>query len=140
MFLQTLIINTPVHERDFISVEIPDQHLIEDGKIKHFWHLTTKEEKITGNKLPDPSRSERILWISYFINNFISLRVKHFEKKVNNQIRHHIWFEEGRFCIVININNPTKYLLTTSFYVTRKKKKSLQKDYEKYVKTGKCVE
>jgi len=139
-FLQTLIYDIPVHERDYISVEIPNQNILEDKKIKCFWHLITKEEHSTGDRLPDPSRSEKIPWIKFLIENFITLGIKHFEKIVKGKIRHHIWYESERYCIVIDIHNISRYYLITAYYVTQKKRNQLKKEHQKYVRTGKPIQ
>ncbi len=42
---------------------------IEDGKEVIFWHLTHREDRETGKRLPDPRRCERLSWVKSILEN-----------------------------------------------------------------------
>ncbi len=100
-----------------------------------FWHLITRRDNKTNERLFDPRRAERLTWCGALIENFNDEKVKFWDyKEANGRIRTYLWLEELDYAIILEkkrMRIGEVYFLVTAFYVDgESKRRSLRKKYE----------
>jgi len=89
----------------------------EYGKEKIFWHLTSKYDKKTGNRIPDLKRAERLLWIKPIIEKAGKSGIKDWDyPEGSNVIKTYVWFGSGNFVVIMKKLNRDRRLLITAYY------------------------
>ena len=103
-----------------------------DGKGYGFWHVIS-DGPLEADRLPDLRRCERIRWISWIIRMTGSDdRIKWWENKRGTSTHVVLWLESHEFAVVL-AKRRGYYLLKTAYNVTKPhRKKSFQKEYEKF--------
>lgn len=118
----------------------PRSHLLEDGKEKDFWHLTSRDKTYhvkEGNRyitkkerLIDYARAERIEWVRQIISNHGHHRIKlfyHQESNADRDIRLYLWAFQDDFVVILQKLGRSTSFLVTSFYIDHDGKR---RDYE----------
>jgi hypothetical protein len=103
-----------------------------------FWHLISKEEKDTGDRLPEFRRAERLPWCAPIISHSQESAVTVFDyMEGRGQVRTYVWLKDWDYCIIIQmVGKSTRKvaMLITAFYVTGpSQKRSLQVKVDKKV-------
>ncbi len=119
----------------------PRSHRLDEGKELDFWHLITRNEKLTvkeGNRYvqkteryPDFRRAERIEWVKLIIDNYTDPAIKLFYHQETNQkrdIRLYLWAYENDFVVILQKLGKSSSFLVTSFHIDHDGKKL---DYER---------
>ncbi len=120
---------------------------MEDGKEKVFWHLTTRKQSKQfvprrkqkfyrdqqqdddKERLPDPSRCERLPWVHAFIENSCEPELLFWDyEEGDGDIKTYIWFRDEDFVVILKKYDNGSYRLVTSFYVTSEYKRQ---DFER---------
>ncbi len=107
-----------------------------DGKYEEgFWHLITKEDKETGERLLDLRRAERLPWCGSSIHNSYDPILKvwnYLEGK--NRINTYIWLEKFDYVIILQRKEQrigTVYFIVTAYHVDGSRRiKQLQNKFE----------
>ena len=102
-----------------------------DSHEEGFWHLITKEDMKTGERLPDFRRAERLPWCAPTIRNSEDPVVKTWDLKARGKIRTYLWLEKMDYVVVLEKRkNKKKVFLITAYYVEGKATRgSLMKKY-----------
>ncbi len=105
---------------------------MEDGKEKIFWHLTSRDDKETGERLPDLRRSERLPWVRPMIDQPDQSDVLDWDfEEGDGTIKTYIWLKEYDFVVIMKKYPDENRRLITSFWIeynnTRRK---MQKKYD----------
>lgn len=86
-----------------------------------FWHLISRDERSTDERIPDFRRAERLPWCAPIITNSHDSAVKvwdYLESK--GQLRTYVWLEDGDYCIILEkLKRPVQpaAMLITAFHV-----------------------
>ena len=121
--------------------------VLEDGKERIFWHLTTrntKRQKIPRRKrkfypkgqeyteterLPDLRRCERLPWVKPLIEHPTEPEVTAWDYEEGDQtVKTYIWIKDYDFVVIMKKYPDGRRRLITSFYVDRSFKR---KDFER---------
>lgn len=93
-----------------------DSH--EDG----FWHLVTKDDPASGNRLLDTFRAKRLKWCRAIIDNHVDAAVLVWNyREGNGKIRTYLWLENSDYLIVlektVRRGKDVAYFLVTAFHL-----------------------
>ena len=111
-----------------------DRRII-DGKYEEgFWHLISRDDKKTKERLFDPRRAERLPWCGPTISHSSDAFIKawnYYEGK--GGISTYIWIEDLNYVIILKPREQRVgkvYFLKTAYYIDGDRKKNqLQKKY-----------
>jgi len=131
-----------IFETDFIQhqPEIDGIPVWHDRTIKEkpypegFWHVITKKEKITGDRVPDFRRAERLPWCGPSLDNSDDPIIMKWDIEEDGGIKTYVWLENFDYVIILTNKlfrvGKVKFL-TTAFYVTGDSiRNKLMKKYE----------
>lgn len=98
---------------------LDDKYKYEEG----FWHLTTKEDRPSRDRLFDPRRAERLPWCGPLIMNAGDPNVTRWEyvEGGNGKVRTYLWLEKYDYLVILEpIRRKTKnlYILITGYHVS----------------------
>jgi hypothetical protein len=96
---------------------IPPGQRFEEG----FWHLISRDDKNSGERLPDFRRAERLPWCAPVIINSDdnSLKVWDYQEG-RGQIHTYIWLSNQDYCVILKKLTPSTRaaaMLITAFHV-----------------------
>lgn len=96
--------------------------------VEGFWHLISRNDKITKERLLDTRRAERLPWCRPTIQNKDSHEVKVFDfKEVKGKIRTYLWLEQWDYVVILEKRKQkigTVAFLITAFYVDGNSRKA----------------
>ena len=111
---------------------------IEDGKLKIFWHLTTRDDKETGNRLPDLRRCERLPWTKPMIvfHTNPELLMWNYEEG-DGDIHTYLWLRNYDYLLILKRYKDGGRRIITSYWIEYENyKNKLQKKFSKRVMYG----
>lgn len=109
-----------------------DKRILEDDCYEEgFWHLISKNDRVTQERLFDPRRAERMPWCRPCIDNLRETLIKFWDYKVSgSRVKTYLWIEDFDYVIIFQKRRQrvgTVYFLLTAYYVegdsTRRKLK-----------------
>ncbi|MDO8804384.1 MAG: hypothetical protein Q7R35_08130 [Elusimicrobiota bacterium] len=103
------------------------------GKEEGFWHVVTKEDKKTGDRLIDFDRARRLPWAEPMLRNYPVPEIKvwqYQEGPADKGMRTYVWLENFDYALILQRRKHV-FLWITAFYVQPWKKVDLQRRYEK---------
>ena len=111
------------------KVEPGDQY--EEG----FWHLITRKDYATGDRLLDNRRAERLPWCAPSINHSEEPLIKIWDyEEGNGKIRTYLWLESYDYLIILEKRKVRDFeiaFLITAFYIDGdSKRRNLAKKFE----------
>jgi len=109
-----------------------DRRVLEGEYEEGFWHVITKTDQGTGERLFDPRRAERLSWCGPLLHNAHDNAVKVWDwRDGKGRIRTHIWLEEWDYVIILEKRRDGRAaLLITAYYVEGERtRKQLQSKY-----------
>ncbi len=97
-----------------------------------FWHIITKEDKKSGDRLVDFARLKRIFWIKEIILNPDHPDVLNWEyEEKPGKIRVYLWVKERDYVVVLE-KKTNSYFLVTAFNIEGEStRRRLRKKYKK---------
>ncbi len=100
-----------------------------------FWHLISKDDDSTNERLFDPRRAERLPWCRPTIDHFDDNAVRHWDYRASrSRIESYLWLENFDYVIVFQKrkqNIGTVYFLITAYYVDGDStKRNLRRKYQ----------
>lgn len=110
-----------------------------DGKYEEgFWHLITKEDFSSKERLFDSRRAERLCWCVPTILNSKDNAVKIWDyEEAPRRVRTYVWLEQLDYLIILEKRknrNVTVLFLVTAYYVEGEStKKKLEEKYSKRI-------
>lgn len=129
LFRRDFIESQPVYQRHIVWF-FPE---IEDGKEQIFWHLTSRNDKETGERLPDPRRSERLPWVRSTLDQAQRPEVLAWDhEEADGTIKTYVWLENYDFVVILKKYPDGRRRLITAFWVEYSNaKRKLRKKYER---------
>ncbi len=137
-----------IFSKDFINSKVSlnrievwyDRRKIDGNYEEGFWHVVTREEKRTRERIFDPRRSERLPWCAPLIQNNADENVKFWRyREGNGKIRFYIWLYALNYVVILEERTlqpigekPARVIamLVTAFYVdTPYKNDDLERKY-----------
>jgi hypothetical protein len=105
----------------------------EDGKEKIFWHLTTRDEREAGERLPDLRRSERLSWVRPMLNQPECPEALAWDyEEGDGTVKTYVWLENYDFVVILKKYPDSSRRLITSFWLEYSHaKRKLKKKYER---------
>jgi hypothetical protein len=110
--------------------------LNKDSHEEGFWHLTTREDKTTGDRLLDTPRAKRLRWCRATIDNATSPDVLAFDyEEGNGKIRTYLWVHEADYVVILEKRQKNgraiAYSLVTAFVLDGpSRKRDMQRKYD----------
>jgi hypothetical protein len=91
---------------------------MENGKEVVFWHLTSKDDKEGGGRLPDLRRSERLPWARPMLTRTEELEVRAWDYEESDKgIKTYVWLKDFDFLVLLKRYPDGSRRLLTSFYI-----------------------
>ncbi len=116
-----------------------DRRILEGEQYEEgFWHLISKDDQKTKDRLFDPRRAERLPWCGPTISNADDSAVKVWDfKEASGRLRTYVWLEDWDYVLILE-KRAQKIgeiaFLITAFYVDGdSKKRDLRKKLENKV-------
>jgi hypothetical protein len=132
LFLKTLIESGITYQGHKVSCRYfqqPNNCQPYENKHASFWHLISEGEK-EEERTPDIKRCERILWISWIIENASKDgRIRIIQQNRDSRISHVLWLYQERYVVVLAIRQKY-YLLQTAYIADPHKLVTLEKEWE----------
>jgi hypothetical protein len=131
-----------IFKRDFKDTQLNyEGHAIwffpdfDSGKEVIFWHLTSRTDDKTGERLPDFRRSERLPWARPILDNYKKPEILAWDYIEGNlKIHTYVWLKDYDYLIIMKKYKDGTRRLITSYYVDyNHKKKKLLKKYNKKI-------
>lgn len=107
-----------------------------DNHEEGFWHLVTKSDRYTGDRLIDPPRAKRLKWCRATMENSNTPDVLVFDyEEGDGSIRRYLWVHECDYLVVLakrsEAGRDKAYFLVTAFYLDGpSSKRRIQKKYD----------
>lgn len=106
--------------------------LYEEG----FWHLITKDDEYSGDRLLDPRRAERLPWCRPTLIHCEDAEVKVWDyRESNGKIKTYVWLENWDYVIILQKRQQDRrkiaFLLTAYHVDYDSTKRNLQAKYSK---------
>lgn len=108
----------------------------EDGKEVVFWHLTSRKDNNTGERLPDLRRSERLPWARPMLDYPDKPEVLDWDyEEDDGTVKTYIWLKDYDYLIVLKKYRNGGRRLITSFWIEYQNfRKKLEKKYEQRIR------
>jgi hypothetical protein len=91
---------------------------VEDGKEVVFWHLTSKDDKESGGRLPDLRRSGRLPWARPMLTRAKEPEIRAWDYEESDKtIKTYVWLKDYDFLVLLKRYRDGSRRLLTSFYV-----------------------
>jgi hypothetical protein len=91
---------------------------MEEGKEVVFWHMTSRDDEDTGERLPDLRRSARLPWVRPIIENSNQPGILAWDYEEGDRtIKTYVWFKGQDFLVLMKKYRDGSRRLITSFYV-----------------------
>lgn len=116
-----------------------DQRVLSGQRFEEgFWHLISRDDKDSGERIPDFRRAERLPWCAPVIihSDDSSVNVWDYQES-KGQIRTYVWLTDQDYCVILE--KPKRHtqaaaMLVTAFHVDGpSQRRSLRKKLEKKV-------
>lgn len=104
---------------------------VEDGREVIFWHLTHRQDKISGERLPDMRRCERLSWVRAIIDNTEQPEVVDWDyKEGDGSVNTYLWLKDLDFFVLMKKYRDGRRRLITSYFIDQPhKRRKLEKKY-----------
>ena len=113
-----------------------DRHrMVGDPYDRGFWHLITREDKSSEDRLLDPPRAKRLRWCKATIINSTPPDVLVFEyEEGKGKIRTYLWVQQADYLVILEKQQqktkPVYFLVTTFVLDGPSKRKDIQRKYD----------
>jgi len=102
------------------------------GKEEGFWHVVSRLDRVTGERLIDYPRAKRLPWAKPLMENHERTEIKvwqYREGTADKGLRTYIWLENYHYALILQRKKKVYYWIT-AFYVEPWKEKELKRKYE----------
>jgi len=119
-----------IFEKDFKQAKPKFQHYMVwwDQRVllgqcyeEGFWHLISRDDKSTGERLPDFRRAERLPWCAPTIIHSDDIGVIVWDyRESKGQIRTYVWLEDWDYCVILEKlrqHAQAVVMLVTAFHI-----------------------
>lgn len=107
---------------------------VEDGQEVMFWHLTHREDKETGERLPDLQRCSKLSWVAAIIMNAHQPEVTAWDYiESDGNTNTYLWLRDEECLVVLRKYPDGARRLVTAYHVDNGTRRSLESKYQKRV-------
>ena len=115
-----------VFERDFVHgrPHLRDRKILWDQRVspgesysEGFWHLISRSEPESGDRIPEFRRSERLCWCRPMLDNTEEPEIKLWDAFTSGKLRTYLWLEDEDFVLVLEKKGPKKAFLITAYHL-----------------------
>jgi hypothetical protein len=123
--------------RQFINLPVWwDRRIVDPPYEEGFWHLITRKDYGTGDRLLDFRRAERLPWCGPAISNCADGCIKVWDyEEDDRRIRTYIWLEPHDYVVILEKQTkrqgPVAFLVTAFHVDGKQKRKDLERKYQK---------
>jgi len=105
---------------------------IEDGKEKIFWHLTSRDDKEAGERLPDLRRSERLPWVRPMLDWPDRAEILDWDfEEADGTIKTYVWLKDHDFVVIMKkFPDETRRLITSFWIEYNNTRRKMQKKHD----------
>jgi hypothetical protein len=101
-----------------------------------FWHLVTRKDKASGDRLPDFRRAERLPWCAPILRNVEDPAVKFWHyREGDGRLRTYAWLEAGDYVVILERKpkqiGQVAFLITAYHIDGDSTRRSMRKRYER---------
>jgi hypothetical protein len=112
------------------------QQGMSDGYEETFWHLITRDDAATGDRLFDPRRAERLSWCGPILRHCNDPAITRWRyRESRGQIRLYLWLEPWDYVVVLEEKDGRggrSYFLITAYHPDGEdRRRSLRRKHEK---------
>jgi hypothetical protein len=112
-----------------------DRRILNGRYEEGFWHLITKDDLHTKERLFEPRRAERLPWCGPTISNYCDCAVKAWDyKEHSKRIRTYLWLEPLDYVIILEKRNVGKreiaFLITAYHVDGESTRRSLRRKFQ----------
>jgi hypothetical protein len=112
-----------------------DKRILTDskGKEEGFWHVVSRFDPKTGDRLIDYRRAERLPWARPLIESIERPEIKVFdyiEGSKDKGVRRYIWLEKYDYILILQRKKKIFYWVTAFYLDTMWKKEDMRKRFE----------
>src|SRR5262245_1290201 len=94
-----------VNKTQYCKKYVNFSRTIENGKEKTFWHLTTREDRISKQRLTDFRRCERLPWLKPILENSDDPEILAWEyMEGNGAIKIYVWLKDHDYIAIMKKN------------------------------------
>lgn len=103
-----------------------------------FWHLITRDDRSTGERLLDPRRAERLCWCGPALQHAddASVLVWNYREQ-KRDVRTYVWLADWDYVIVLQMREkamgPVYYLITAFHVDGSSRRRNLRRKYEQRI-------
>jgi hypothetical protein len=95
-----------------------------------FWHLITRTDQKTGERLPDYRRAERLCWCRPVIEHYDQPEVTTWDADKQGRIRTYLWVEPEDYVVVLESRGTEIAFLITAYFIDgESSRRSLRRSY-----------
>ena len=105
---------------------------IDGGKEVVFWHITSSDYAVTGNRELNIRRCERIGWIKPIVEHLDDKAVKVWKNKRGAQTHILLWLEELDYLIVLRETRRRAALVTAIYVDENHRRRKLREEWERW--------
>ncbi len=106
---------------------------MQSGRELIFWHLTHRQDKNMGERLPDMRRCERLSWVRVIIDNADQPEVVGWDyKEGDGSVNTYLWLRAFDFFVLMKKYRDGRRRLITSYFIDYPHKR--RKLEEKYLR------
>lgn len=108
----------------------------EAGKELIFWHLTSRKDKNSGDRLPDLRRSERLPWAKPMLDNCDKPEILDWDyEEDDGDIHTYVWLKYYDYLMILKKYRDGRRRLVTSYWIEYDNfKRKLGKKYDNRIK------
>ena len=107
-----------------------DRRLIGSDKEEGFWHLISREDHLTKERLPEIARAARIPWIRAVIENAHKNDVVAFDhREARNKVRTYLWVQRCDYVVILEKKRTVAFLVTAYNIDNDLQRKKLDKKF-----------
>jgi hypothetical protein len=105
------------------------------GKEEGFWHIISRVDNNSGERLVDYPRAKRLPWAKPLMESSERVEIKvwqYMEGTADKGLRTYIWLENYNYALILQRRKNVLYWIT-AFYVESYKERELRRKYENRV-------
>jgi len=108
---------------------------MDDGKEEIFWHLTSRDDKRTGERLPDLRRSERLPWVRPMLDQPDQPEILDWDhEEGDGAIKTYVWLKDHDFVVIMKkMRNGSRRLITSFWIEYDNTRRKMQRKYDRRI-------
>ena len=110
-----------------------DHRKVDSPYEEGFWHLISKDDQITKERLFDPPRAKRLPWCKPCIENNQDDTVKVWETRRKGRIQVYIWLENYDYVVILQKRSRAVFLMTAYYIVGKSSRKKMRAKYNQRI-------